>query len=67
MYMGQAEVIELLQNHPRQWFTATEISLDIDLTKVTVCGLLKRLKQQGVVEKQRNPEERRSVQYRIKQ
>ena len=64
--MGQSEVIEFLQNQPNQWFTATEISIDIDLTKVTVCGLLKRLKQQGVVEKRRNPEERRSVQYRVK-
>ena len=64
--MGQAEVIEFFQNRPVQWFTATEISLDINLSKVTVCGSLKRLKQQGVVEKRRNPEERRSVQYRFK-
>jgi len=64
--MGQAEVIEFLQNHPHRWFKATEISLDINHSKVTVCGSLKRLKQQGVVEKRRNPEERHEFQFRFK-
>ena len=63
--MGQAEVIELLQNHPHQWFTTKEISENINISRPAVIESLKRLIQQEVVEKRRNPEERFGFQYRF--
>lgn len=64
--MGKSEVVRILQNHPRQWFTAIKISRVIYTSKVSVSRSLGKLKLQGVVEERRNPEDTFKVQYRIK-
>ena len=64
--MGQAEVIEFLENHSRRWFPTKDISQNINISKGAVSGSLKRLIQQGLVEKRRDFEKKIGFQYRFK-
>lgn len=64
--MGQADVLDILQSSENDWSTSKEISRKVDSSKGSVLLALKKLIQQGFVEKRRKPDERYGFQYRVK-
>jgi len=56
--MGQAEVLEFFETHPRKWYTSQEIRTYIGGTLGTVTQPLKKFRELGLVEYKRiqNPQ-----------
>jgi len=64
--MGQADVLEILQTNRSEWSTSKEICQKVDVSQGSVLLALKKLRQQGTVERRRKPDERYCFQYRFK-
>ena len=64
--MGQGDVLEILQKSTGEWFTSKEICEEVDASNSSVSIALKKLIQQGYVERRRKPDERYGFQYRVR-
>ncbi len=64
--MGQADVLEILRNSRSEWSTSKDICKKVDVSMSSVLLALKKLRQQGFVERRRKPDDRYGFQYRFK-
>ena len=65
--MGQAEVIEFLQNRWNGWFTSREISKYVNTSTISVTHSLRKLINVGEVQRRRDVGNKYGYQYKLKE
>jgi DNA-binding MarR family transcriptional regulator len=55
--MAQAEVVKFLEKNPTTWFTTQEVANAVGVSRGSATMNLKRLSDQGVIEKKRERNE----------
>ncbi len=63
--MGQAEVTEFLEYRLGRWFTSKEISLNVNTSTVSVAHSLRKLIEQGEVQRRRDVKNKYGYQYKF--
>ncbi|MDP6156533.1 MAG: hypothetical protein QF682_10455 [Candidatus Thermoplasmatota archaeon] len=63
--MGQAEVTKFLEYRLGRWFTSKEISRNVNTSTVSVTHSLRKLIEQGEVQRRRDVENKYGYQYKL--